>query len=195
MPFDFSSRGTSKDPFGICEESYNLSYQRSPGWSFAAARVQYWGKGLYDGGLPNKSRHGTLSDRHGDDERGESKSHNDWRYEEKGPWLMLHPGSDLFSCWCGWVVTMNVLFKETVSTSFVLTRGELLCPLIHWDPVIHYCPLGQARRKKASKPSNRLGPQAGLGPQDNDWLWIKCNDKLWAPGPAQCVGEALWWRS
>ena len=35
-----------------------------------------------------------------------------------------------------------LLFKETVSASFVLTRGELLCPLIHWDPVIHYHPLG-----------------------------------------------------
>jgi hypothetical protein len=57
---------------------------------------------------------------------------------------MLHPGSDLFSCWCGWVVTMNVLFIETVGTSFVLTRGELLCPLVHWDPVIHYHPLGIA---------------------------------------------------
>ena len=39
---------------------------------------------------------------------------------------------------------MNVLFIETVGTSFVLTRGELLCPLVHWDPVIHYHPLGIA---------------------------------------------------
>ena len=33
-------------------------------------------------------------------------------------------------------------FKCTVSAAFVLTREELLCPLIHWDPVIHYHLLG-----------------------------------------------------
>jgi hypothetical protein len=39
---------------------------------------------------------------------------------------------------------MNLLFKETLFANFVLTRGELLCPLIRWDPVIHYHPLGIA---------------------------------------------------
>ena len=36
---------------------------------------------------------------------------------------------------------MNVLFKEMVTASFVLTRGEPLCLLIHWDPEVHYHPL------------------------------------------------------